>query len=270
MRSQLALLLFLVAGSASAQERTIEFRIKSEHLDQERSIWISLPKYYAENKYQCHTLYLLDADQIQSSQTIKSIRNQLFENGGYIQPLIIVGITQINRSRELSPYGKTGAKFLRYINEEVIPLIDSTFNTIPDRIIAGHSLGGYFALHTWMASIKFNSCFAFSPAIYYKENRITADLGDYLNREHPKGILYINNGTESITELRIKKYISDLTKTFHSNASDSLFFKYKEYEGYGHNFTPIVGTTDGLLFHFSKWNFDENTISKLRSKELER
>ena len=154
MRSQLALLLFLVAGSASAQERTIEFRIKSEHLDQERSIWISLPKYYAENKYQCHTLYLLDADQIQSSQTIKSIRNQLFENGGYIQPLIIVGITQINRSRELSPYGKTGAKFLRYINEEVIPLIDSTFNTIPDRIIAGHSLGGYFALHTWMASIK--------------------------------------------------------------------------------------------------------------------
>ena len=243
--------------------------IYSDYLETERAIWISFPKNSDGKKTPCHVLYLLDGDQIQMSETIRAIRNNLFESGGYIRPLIIVGIEQVNRSRELSAGGKTGLKFFDFIDKEVIPFIDGNYNTVNDRIIAGHSLGGYYALSVWMKSDKISSCFAFSPAIFNKENKISKDLDTYLTISKPKGLVYVNVGTESNVEQKIQKYMPELSRVFKKHESDTLLYHFKEYEGYGHNFTPIVGITDGLLFHFAQWQFDDEVISKLWDKELE-
>lgn len=266
----ITVLFLLAAGFMHAQYiEEFHFKVESAILGETREVWVSLPKYYHENSYRCHTLYLLDGDSHQSSQTIRAIRNELFERGGYIRPLIIVGIEQKRRSHELSPYGETGKKFLDFIELELVPSIDSSFNTNEDRIIAGHSMGGYFSLNVWMNSEQFNSCFAFSPAIYNQENKITKDLEAYLRLQKPKGVVYVNNGTEGTTENLIQEYIDELKDAFAQYGTAHLFFQYKEYEGYGHNFTPIVGMTDALLFHFSKWSFGEELIAKLWDKKVE-
>ncbi len=260
-----------VSSSLTGQSETDTFHmtIQSEHLDQDQTIRVSLPKNYQSKRLKCHTLCLLDGDVLGMATTIRAIRDELFESGGYIQPLIIVGIEQIHRSRELNPYGKTGQKFFSFIDHELIPRVDSMYHTLPDRIISGHSLGGYFALHTSLKSSKINSCFAFGQSIFNRENQITSNLREHLDSTQVKGTVYVNNGTEGSTEKKIKGYISELINVFHQNSSSALDFQYKEYEGYGHNFTPVVGMTDVLLLHFSKWSPDDDVIQKLWKKELD-
>jgi len=261
---------FLLTAPIFSQYQTEHrFTINSNHLDDTREVWVSLPKYYHQNKYKCHTLYLFDGDNIQSNETIKAIRNELFECGGYIEPLIIVGVEQKVRNRELSPYGSRGKVFQEFIESELIPCIESSYSTNGDRIIAGHSLGGYYALHLWMKSNLFSSCFAFSPAIYNNENRITKDIVEYLEANQPKGHVYVNNGTQGNTERRIKEYIEELKSAFTTHGNQDLYFKYDEHEGQGHNFTPMLGLADALLFHFSRWQFDDKLIDKLWSKEID-
>ena len=263
------LIAFITLNINAQYTEEFYFTIDSEHMEEERNIWVSLPKYYNQNKYDCHTLYVLDGDSYRSGETFRAIRNELFESGGYIEPLIIVGIEQKRRSYELSPYGKTGAKFSAFLSNEVIPLIDSKFQTNGNRIIAGHSLGGYYALHIWMTNKDINSCLAFSPAIFNKEGKIIDDINEYLTTNQPSGTIYINNGTDSHVEKRIKKYIPELLKVFETKLDNSEMLQYKEYLGHGHNFTPIVGLTDGLLHHFSFYQFDDETITKLWAKELD-
>ena len=241
--------LFLSINAQHTEE--YYFTIYSEHLEEQRNVWVSLPKYYHQNNYECHTLYVLDGDSQRAGETFRAIRNELFESGGYIEPLIIVGIEQKRRSYELSPNGKTGKKFYSFIDNELIPQIDSTFNTNTNRIIAGHSLGGYYALYVWMQNEKVSSCMAFSPAIFNKEGKIIEDLEEYLKKSQPKGTIYINNGTDSHVEQKIKKYIPKFLEVLDTKLVNSELLQYKEYEGHGHNFTPIVGLTDGLLHHLS-------------------
>lgn len=243
--------------------------IYSEYLEEDRSFWVSTPQYYEHRMDRCHVLFMFDGGNIRPSETAISIRNELYENGGFIEPLIIVGINHKNRSHEMNPLNEIGPNFLKFVSEEVVSFIDSTYNTLPDRIISGHSLGGYFALHAWMNTTVFNSCFAFSPAIFNNENTITPLLKQYIKTQRPKGLVYMNNGTESETEQNIQTYIGDLTRVFKKNQNDTLLFKYREYEGYGHYFTPIVGLTDGLLFHFSKWKIDDEIIAKFLTKEVD-
>lgn len=257
-----------IANPVLGQEQEQSFTIYSKYLQEERSFWVSLPKHYDVQQYACHALYVFDADEQQSSQTYKAIRNQLFEVGQYIRPLIIIGIEQKNRSRELQPHQKKGKQFSNFVEKEVVPFIDSVYNTIPDRIIAGHSLGGYFALNTWMQSELFRACFAFSPAIYCDDNRIRSDLDNYFKNKRPKGLLYVNHGTEGRTESEIQKYIPAFNKVLNQNKNDSLLYQYKVYQNYGHNYTPIVGLTDALLFHFSQWQLDNTTLEKLWDKTL--
>ena len=272
MVNKLMLILSLIFMSLSIKAQFTEelyFTIDSEHLEEPRNIWVSLPKFYNENKYNCHTLYVFDGDLKRSGETLRSIRNELFESGGYIEPLIIVGIEQNRRSYELNPYGKTGKKFSSFVNQEVIPLIDSRFRTNSNRIIAGHSMGGYCALYMWMEHDSFNSCMAFSPAVFNNNGQIIEDLNELLASQEAKGTIYINNGTVGDVENKIKNYIPELLEVLESKLVHPNNLLYNEYEGFGHNFTPIVGFADGLLHHFSFYGFEDELITKLWEKELE-
>ncbi len=69
-----------------------------------------------------------------------------------------------------SPSKRYGAaEFIRFFRHELIPLIDSTYNTIPgERGYYGHSAGGGFGLHTVFSQTGlFNRLIIASPGISY-------------------------------------------------------------------------------------------------------
>ena len=153
-------------------------------------IFISVPDDYSTSGKSYPTLYVLDGD-VAYGMAVSIAR--YIQIGGNIPELIVVGIgygsidkTAGNkRNRDYRPDNEDGAqKFLSFINEELIPFIDSTYRTIPgDRTINGYSIGGLFALYTLFTQPDtFSRYIVGSP---YLKNDLKGDCIALLYRKFP-------------------------------------------------------------------------------------
>lgn len=106
-----------------------------------------------------------------------------------VQPAIVVAVAPAshddNRHRrfidytpgppteEMAPRRESGGadRFLRFLREELTPLIEHDFSADPNRrILFGHSLAGFFTLHTLAtAAASFATYVAVSPSIWWNE-----------------------------------------------------------------------------------------------------
>ncbi|MEP7343328.1 MAG: alpha/beta hydrolase-fold protein, partial [Acidobacteriota bacterium] len=151
--------------------------LKSAVLGEERIVLVRTPDEYERSGQRYPVLYLTDGDR-QIGHTISTI--EFLARNGRIPELIVVGITNTDRTRDLTPNkgilrnpdGKPvqfptagGAdKFLKFIETELIPSIETDYRTQPYRVFAGHSFGGLFALHALMTRPEvFNAYIAVSP-----------------------------------------------------------------------------------------------------------
>lgn len=149
------------AATAFAQGPNIPgvttIRLKSTVLGEDRVILVRLPQSYEAGNQRYPVLYLLDGD---AHIAHTSATADFLARNGRMSELIVVGIPNTDRTRDLSPTkvstpGATGApqfptsgggdNFLKFLETELIPEIDKTYRTHPYRILAGHSLGGLFA-----------------------------------------------------------------------------------------------------------------------------
>ena len=146
--------------------RNTELRtLKSRFVDQEYKLQIFLPPGYADASKSFPVLYLLDGDK--SFGMARDIVDWLIFNRE-IPQIIIVGIAYDEgskawwdkRSRDYTPWKDRtkvwgdwplagGAdNFKKFIQEELVPFIDSNYRTVKnDRTIAGLSFGGLFAAY---------------------------------------------------------------------------------------------------------------------------
>jgi len=153
-----------------------QYKINSQVLGEERSVLVRVPANYARTNEKFPVVYMLDAHAPQNSMMAGIIEQQAW--AGTMPEMILVGIQNINRSRDLTPVddGKGGqvgggARFLQFIESEVIPLVEKNYRTQPFRIFAGHSLGGLFAVYTFTARPDlFNAYIAASPVLGYADN----------------------------------------------------------------------------------------------------
>lgn len=178
--------LAVCSGSASAQPAPqppqgpsfTTFTIKSGVLGEDRRILVRTPVGYDANKLSYPVLYMTDGD-AHMTHTAGSI--EFLARNGRMSEAIVVGIPNTDRTRDLSPTrpkttGATGApdlptaggadNFLKFIETELIPEIGKRYRVTPYRILAGHSLGGLFAVHAMLTKPDlFQSYIAASPAL---------------------------------------------------------------------------------------------------------
>jgi predicted alpha/beta superfamily hydrolase len=177
-------LLVLVSASAPAQvpAGVSPLKINSAVLGEERTILVRVPPGYETNKLRYPVLYMTDGN-AHIGHTSSTV--EFLAQNGRMSELIVVGITNTDRTRDLSPtHVKTtvggggsalqfptsggGDKFLKFIETELIPEIEKRYRTHPYRILAGHSLGGLFAIHAMVSRPEvFNSYVAVSPALQW-------------------------------------------------------------------------------------------------------
>lgn len=153
-------------------------QIPSKVLGETRTILISAPANYASGTERYPVLYMTDGD---AHVTHSRGTADFLSRNGLMPNLIVVGIANTNRTRDLSPThasiktpdGKVqeipnsgGApKFLEFFEKELFPYVESRYRTAPYRIFAGHSLGGLLALHVLATRAEmFNAYVAASPA----------------------------------------------------------------------------------------------------------
>ncbi|HEV7891972.1 MAG TPA: alpha/beta hydrolase-fold protein [Pyrinomonadaceae bacterium] len=180
------LAVLLTSSSASAQAPNLydapeQLVIKSQVLGEERTILVRTPAGYARSSEHFPVLYMTDGDaHIQhTSSTISFLARN-----ARMPEMIVVGITNTDRTRDLTPtrvervpgnpnapgFPTSGGadKFLKFIETELIPLVESKYRTQPFRALAGHSLGGLFAVHALVTKPElFNSYIAVSPSLQW-------------------------------------------------------------------------------------------------------
>lgn len=184
--------------------------VKSDVLGEERRILVRTPRGYEAGNQRYPVLYLLDGDAhiAHTSSTV-----EFLARNGRMSELIVVGIPNTDRTRDLSPThitttGATGApqfptsgggdKFLKFMETELFPQIEKNYRVHPYRVLAGHSLGGLLVVHAMISRPElFNAYIAVSPALQWDNQVVVKRAEDFFKtrKEVPK-TLFISLGNE--------------------------------------------------------------------------
>jgi predicted alpha/beta superfamily hydrolase len=146
------------------------FHLDSEQMGERRAFLVHTPSDYVFSKEAYPVLVVLDGDDhfAHVSAAVDFLSQQ-----ERIPKMIVVGVPNTDRGRDLSPpvEGEAPAavggpdKFLAFLGEELIPEVNRRYRTRSYRVIAGHSIGGLFALYSLVAAPDlFNGFIAVTPA----------------------------------------------------------------------------------------------------------
>ena len=207
-------LLVLISSSAVAQAPAgvTTLKINSSVLGEERTILVRVPPGYETNKVRYPVLYMTDGN-AHINHTGSTV--EFLARNGRMSELVVVGITNTDRTRDLSPThvtttvggGNTALqwptsggsdKFIKFIETELIPEIEKSYRVQPYRILAGHSLGGMFAIYTMVSKPElFNAYVAVSPALQW-DNQVVVKRAEefFKTRKDFPATLFMSIGHE--------------------------------------------------------------------------
>ena len=205
--------LLLIISTAIAQPATGTVKrltIKSVVLGEDRVVLVRTPAGYETNKLNYPVLYMTDGD-AHMGHTASTV--EFLVGNGRMSDFIIVGVTNTDRTRDLTPAKSTtknaagelqnptagGAdNFLKFFETELIPEIEKQYRVQPYRILAGHSLGGLFAIHAMITKTSlFNSYIAVSPSLQWENGEALKRAEDFLkNQKELKVTLFTSIGNE--------------------------------------------------------------------------
>jgi predicted alpha/beta superfamily hydrolase len=206
-------LLLLISAAVIAQPATgtvKRFSLKSTVLGEDRIILVRTPVGYETNKESYPVLYMTDGD-AHMGHTAATI--EFLTRNGRIPELIVVGVTNTDRTRDLSPVKSSqknpagelqfptsgGAdNFLKFFETELIPEIEKTYRVQPYRVLAGHSLGGLFAVHAMVSKPGlFNSYVAVSPSLQWENQTTLKRAEEFLKNQKELNVsLFTSLGNE--------------------------------------------------------------------------
>jgi len=205
--------LLLITTAAIAQPRTgavKKLTVKSAVLGEDRVVLIRTPVGYETSKVSYPVLYMTDGDS-HINHTASTI--EFLTENGRIPELIVVGVMNTDRTRDLTPVKSTNRNaagelqfpsgggadnFLKFFETELIPEIEKQYRVQPYRIFAGHSLGGLFAIHAMMTKPGlFNSYIAVSPSLQWENDTELKRAEEFLkNQKEMKVTLFVSIGNE--------------------------------------------------------------------------
>lgn len=258
--------------------------IKSDILKEERPIIISLPIGYKNSSANYPVLYVLDGLE-NIKHTVATA--ELLAESGLVSPMIIVGIESLDRAKDLTPskagegvYGGTegagipqsgGASlFLKFLENELIPYLDTNFRTHPYRILEGHSFGGLFSTFALMQqSSLFDAFIIQAPALWWNNQEMIETAKTFFkSNSNLNKTVYFGIGGDDGWGMRqeLKKYVNVVK----DNAPKGFRWKHEEVGDEDHSQARLLLNYHGLRFIFSDLknttftveNFDETYFLK--------
>lgn len=275
----LLFIVFYLTNSFSQDSIVIgsKHRIFSKALNEERTVWIYLPPDYNNKKFapaKYPVTYLLDAENNFHSYT--GIQQSLAK-GPYamIPQMIVVGICNTNRTRDLTPteanrqaffdkskpfFKQSGgnANFITFLETELRPYIDSNFRTSGYNVLNGHSFGGLTAVNILLHHTQlFNAYTIIDPSLWWDDEYMIKKADsvfrtkDFENRSIYVAMankISIPQDTTTDMARGIRKFEKLLTELKPKN----LRWAFKFYENEDHGTIPIPAEYDGLRFIFKE------------------
>lgn len=249
-----------------------KFSLTSEVLGEERSYLVHLPFSYHDNTLapqRYPVLYLLDGDE---SFLFASGVVQCMSMSIQIPELIIVAISNTNRIRDFTPthskidlegnevdYLKDtggGNNFLRFIQDELFPEIESSYRTLNFSIFAGHSAGGIIVLHSLLdAPDMFQGYIATDPGLLFDNQELVRRVESVVkDNGNLHGAVYISTANTPelgfIGSVKTNEACRAFANSLASVASPGFRSTLEYFEAEDHSSIPLPSLYHGLLYIF--------------------
>ncbi|HEY9008969.1 MAG TPA: alpha/beta hydrolase-fold protein [Ohtaekwangia sp.] len=243
--------------------------IHSRVLNQDRQIYINVPKLdSADINKALPVLYLLDGE---NHFHILSAYIEYLRHWQIIPPMIVVGIVNVDRVKDLTPtnslinfdgnvdskYKTSGGneQFLNFIQQELMPYIETNYKTSPFKIFAGHSFGGLTTINcVLMRPDMFDAYIAISPSLWFG-NKYVLRLAERklpkLSMRNKKIFYSVGNEDGAFRDDLLK-----FDKLFNHDSLKTFVHQYKHYPFEDHMTEPIPAYYDALRFIYKDWKHD--------------
>lgn len=185
-----------------------------------------------------------------------------------IPEMIVVAPTNTKRTRDLTPTHVTSgpysqdsggaATFVRFMQEELIPKIESTYRVLPERTLVGHSLGGLFVLSAFIERpALFRHYIAIDPSLWWDDQVLVKRL-----RQQPASqimspvSIFIATASSRVdrSEAAVKERHDDAIRQFESilerRKGGPLRVQSRYFDDETHLSVPLVAIYAGLLFAY--------------------
>ena len=244
---------FPVSGGATDQTGPknpwTTITIDSKILDEQRTLVVTLPQGYEDERTEYPVLYHLDAN---------TVNGRPLPAGGRSWPeMITVGIVNTDRSRDMFPVyvgpkrpTSGGAEaFLRFLTTEVIPLVDDRYRTSGQRILYGMSNSGLFTVYALLKRPQtFAGYIASSPMIGHCPEYMWDLAREFVGTEGPiDSFLYIIYGNDDST--KVVDGVPPLIELLESNPRPGFRLELTVIEGGGH--VPPESLGNGLTAFYA-------------------
>lgn len=233
----------------------------SETLREERRLLIYLPPHYAQSGKSYPVLYLLDAEAQFHQAT--GVVQFLSVNNDRIPEMIVIGITNTHRERDLTPpaldagqrkdtpAGGGADDFLRFVALELVPWVESRYRTVRYRILVGHSYGGLFNLHVIANQPQlFQAHIATSPAMWWDRLAVVGRASAALRVLSKPPALFLSWGDN---EPDIRDSTQALVTALESPPPPALHWDHRYYAGEDHMSMPLRSLHEGLEWLYAGW-----------------
>lgn len=259
----------------------IDHNLYSSVLDEERKIFVRLPKGYDKKK--SYPLIIKSDGNFNLKRWDESIAK--LSKQGDIQDSIVVAIPNLfwvdSRNRDLVPpyarkdvqieerssdenspsiFGKADL-FLKFIETEVIPFIESKYSLNDNRVLSGFSAGGSFVLYTIVTKPQlFTGYFAFSPAAWYDASIVVDEFKKGLPNTTGKPIfMYLSlGGSENKI---ITGSFNGLLSAIKTHAPLNFYSKHSYSDNAGHVENPYISVPKAVKEYY-KFRAEKNIISE--------
>ncbi|MEO7210179.1 MAG: alpha/beta hydrolase-fold protein, partial [Chitinophagaceae bacterium] len=258
--------------------------IYSKVLGEQRKVWIYSPTMKPGNKYEGErfpVIYLLDGDT--HFEGVVAMIRQLGEIDGNASfpPMIVVAILNTDRTRDLTPTHimndlpyldsnasvNTGGneKFIAFMQNELMPHIDSLYPVQPYKLLIGHSFGGLTVMNILTNHTKmFNAYIAIDPSMWFGHEEFLKATEKKLEEKNYAGTkLYIGIANTMPEEMTIEKLRKDtdsgtrhmrsifaLNDFINKHPDNGLAYASNYYEDDDHGSVPFISEYEGLRFIF--------------------
>ena len=259
----------------------------SEILNESRKVFIQLPSGFKPSKNQKYPVtFILDGEIF--LPTVNDV--QYYYSGGFTPEMVLVGIANNkNRIRDLTtstittkygmPFNEKNGEadnFRMFIQNELIPFIESKYPVTKYRTLIGHSYGGLFTLATFIHQPNiFANYLAIDPSLDWDDQKLLKEAKEKLANGNYQGKALFMSLSGQLhmqnSQITIEKVMQDTTdftlfarsniafsNLVKQNTKNGLSFEWKFYPGDLHGTIPFPSIMDGLLSLF-EWYQMENT-----------
>ncbi|NJD18092.1 MAG: tetratricopeptide repeat protein [Gemmatimonadetes bacterium] len=173
--------------------------VRSTVLGEDRLLQVHLPQEYAPEGPAYPVIYVFYSDWVEGYFT--QLVNDLYHlSMDRMPPAILVGVPNTQRYRDLLPWPRERAlgeegradRFLRFVREELIPVVDAEYRTKPFRVMVGPQAAAVFGLYTLLEAPGTFQAFVLNDPcmVDHAERGLCRELPAFARSERARGTYF--------------------------------------------------------------------------------